>query len=113
MRIIALVILISIVSGGCVSVRSRMTSVNPGMSKDDVIAVMGQPGDRQFKDNLEAMQWCSTGGMADDYVVVWFQNGKVTGMNSYGNSSAGLCSNYYRQVRWEDAPTAAIEIRQR
>lgn len=98
--LISLLVLLS----GCASVRSRMARINPGMDKAEVIAIMGNPGDRQFNGNLEAMQWCSTGNFSDDYVIVWLRDGKVTGMNSYNNTVAGMCSGHYRTVRWEDAP---------
>ena len=37
------------------------------------------PGNRQFKGNKEAWQYCETGGMADDYITVWLINGVVAG----------------------------------
>lgn len=100
--------------GGCASVRTRMSRISPGMTKDEVIKIMGAPGDRQFQGNLEALQWCSTGALSDDFVLVWLNDGHVTGMNSYNNHMDGFsCSGFYKTIRWEDAPTASLEIRQR
>ena len=91
------------------------TSVDLGASRDDVRRIMGPPEDRQFKDKNEAWQYCETGFVNDSFVVVWFYEGKVTGVRSYKNSvnDIGMCDSHFASIRWEDAPTATIELRSR
>jgi hypothetical protein len=102
---------------GCVAphiVMSKSIGINQGQSKDEVLKIMGNPGNRQFKGNNEAWQWCETdqvGFSGDDYVVVWFYDGKVTGVTTYKNTQIGNCEMFFRTINWEDAPDKIIEHR--
>lgn len=91
--------------------------INPGDDAKRVVSVMGgPPDDRQTKGRNEAWQWCQTGaGFGyNDHKIVWFVDGRVTGVSSYKTGGPGpACSGRIRQVSWEDAPTATLEIRQR
>jgi len=91
-------------------------SIRPGMSSSELRQLMGEPQNRQFKGKDEAWQYCSTdysGFEADHYVLVWLFDGVVTGMQTYRNTRFGTCESFFRTVNWEEAPDAAIEIRQR
>jgi hypothetical protein len=90
--------------------------INPGQSKNQVLKIMGPPGNRQFEGKDEAWQYCQTdyvGFSGDDYVVVWFYDGVVTGLTTYKNYLIGDCSAFYKSVRWEDKPDVTIEHRKR
>jgi hypothetical protein len=90
--------------------------ISNGDTKQEVIAAMGVPDDRQLKGDDEAWQYCQTGAGFGyhDYRTIWFYRGKVTGINSYKSSRpASSCVTDIRQVRWEDAPNKVIEIRNR
>lgn len=75
---------------------------------------MGAPDDRQFQGNMEAWQFSAitTIGVCE-YTVIWFTNSKVTRMNAYRNQSSAGCRAGLKTIRWEDAPTATLEIRNR
>ena len=88
-------------------------AVSPGMSSQEVIAIMGPPEDRQFRGSDEAWQYCSTGFESDTFVIVWIYSGVVNGLQTYKNRSTGLCSSFFRTVNWEAAPDRIYEIRQR
>lgn len=92
-----------------------VVSVERGTTKEQVIARLGHPQDRQFKGDIEAWQYCQTGFVNDSFVIVWFAQSKVTGVNTYKDSVAdiGFCDSHFRTVRWEDAPDMTIEIRDR
>jgi hypothetical protein len=88
--------------------------IEPGMSKDDVLSVMGSPGNRQFKGNKEAWQYCQTGWSADEYILIWLVDGTVAQTQTYANTEhGGLCTSFFRTVDWEEAPDAVVEIRSR
>lgn len=90
--------------------------INVGDQKERVTAVMGPPEDRQIEGRHEAWQWCQTGaGFGyNDHKIVWFVDGRVTGVSSYKTTGPGpTCTGRMRQVRWEEAPTATVEIRNR
>jgi hypothetical protein len=101
---------------GCGTLDKQAATVNPGDSRDQVVAKMGAPDDRQFRGDAEAWQYCKTGAGFGyhDHRIVWFKQGAVTGMNSYKSTRPGTsCVAGIRPVVWEDAPNATVEIRQR
>ncbi|GAB6121133.1 hypothetical protein JCM30204_22820 [Dysgonomonas termitidis] len=87
--------------------------VDPGMKKSEVLDIMGAPGNRQFQGDSEAWQYCSTGMGSDKYWVIWFTRGAVVGMTTYNGYGTGACSQFYKQINWEDKPDQTIEIRRR
>lgn len=62
------------------------------------------------------MAYCQTGAGFGyhDYRMIWFYNGKVTGITSYKDSTpASSCAGRFKPVRWENAPDHTLEIRER
>lgn len=101
---------------GCGSLEPRAMLINVGDSKETVAKHMGTPDDRQVKGSNEAWQYCQTGAGFGwhDYRIVWFRDGLVTGVNSYKSTRPGSsCMADIKAVRWDDAPDAVVEIRQR
>jgi len=100
----------------CGSLEKKAVLLNLGDTKEQVLAAMGPPDDRQLKGENEAWQYCQTGAGFGyhDYRTVWFQRGKVTGINSYKSSRpASSCVTDIRPIKWEEAPDTTIEIRKR
>lgn len=100
----------------CGGLQKKAVLVNVGDSKAQISELMGTPDDRQVKDGNEAWQYCETaaGFGWHDYRTIWFRDGRVTGMNSYKSTRpASSCMADIRPVRWEDAPSAVVEIRNR
>lgn len=94
--------------------KDSLLLISQGDSKEQVIKVMGAPEDRQFKDKSEAWQYGSIAAIGIcEYTVVWFENGTVTGLNSYRNSSVMGCRVGLKSIKWEDAPNKVIEFRDR
>lgn len=98
----------------CGTLDSKTMLLNVGDSKEQVIKIMGTPDDRQVKGAYEAWQYCVSGASfgSNDHKIIWIQSGLVTGINSYKSHSAG-CTSGMREVRWESAPNAVIEVRPR
>jgi len=91
----------------CGTLQKKAMQINPGDDKNQVLAVMGAPGDRQFLGDDEVWQYCQTGAGFGyhDFRMVWFYRGKVTGITSYKDyTPASGCSGHFKTVRWEDAP---------
>ncbi len=100
----------------CGSLEKKAMLLNVGDSKERVIEVMGTPDDRQLRDDNEAWQYCQTGAGFGyhDYRIIWFKQGKVSGINSYKSSRpASSCATDLKPIKWEDAPDAVIEVRDR
>ena len=109
---VALMVLLA----SCGTLETKAAKVGGGDTKDLVLSVMGAPDDRQLRGEDEAWQYCQTGAGFGyhDHRVIWFRQGKVVGVNSYKSTRAGAsCVADIKQIRWEDAPTSTIEIRNR
>ena len=87
-RPIALATMLTVLLSACGSLEKKAMLLNLGDTKEQVVAAMGPPDDRQLKGENEAWQYCQTGAGFGyhDYRIVWFQRGKVTGINSYKSS---------------------------
>jgi hypothetical protein len=97
-------------SGCTTMLRKNASKVNPGMSREEVTKILGVPDDRQFNGNQEALQFCSQ----TDYFIIWLNDGKVSGMNSYTKAETLYgCTAGIEPVRWEMAPNAVLEVRNR
>ena len=115
-RFCIVVTMLVLLLSACGSLEKRTALLNVGDTKEKVLSAMGPPDDRQLKGDNEAWQYCQTGAGFGyhDYRIVWFQGGKVTGINSYKSSRAGSsCVTDIHPVKWEEAPTTTIEIRNR
>jgi len=117
MRTIVSFLLFASLLFGCASFDKRINTIQTGDSKEKVIAILGEPEDRQFNGKNEAWQYCKTGtgfGMCG-YRTIWFYEGRVTGINSYSMNCVGpgSCGAHFKTIKWEDAPDRTIEIRQR
>ena len=112
-RIIATVFF-SLLIASCGTLDKKTILLNVGDTKQAVIDVMGAPMDRQISGAKEAWQYCVSGaGFGwNDHKIIWFNTGRVTGINSYKSQVTG-CQGGIGPVRWESAPDSVIEIRQR
>lgn len=92
-------------TGSVSNIQEKSMHIRPGTSSDQVLALLGTPGDRSFKGNAEAWQYCSTGFSHDQYVTVWLFEGKVEGLTTYNRSDAmGVCSQTFTSIDWGQAP---------
>ncbi len=115
MRIIStvLTILATAVLAGCVTTGGsystqqpvqKIALLNPGMSKQEVIQVMGTPARTEFSGSREAWHFCRTGSGSDEFAVVAFSDGKVTAAKNYTvtladtGGATGDCSQFVRSV---------------
>lgn len=82
----------------------RIALLSPGMSKQEVTQVMGQPARVEFSGAKDAWHYCRTGDRADEFAVVLFMDGKVTGASNYlvtladTGGATGDCSKFVRSV---------------
>ena len=92
----------------CGSLGKKSDLIGIGDEKEQVLKILGPPGDRQLQGSNEAWQYCETTGAGfgyHDYRIIWLYNGKVTGFTSYKSARGGSsCVKEIRPVRWEEAP---------
>jgi len=84
--------------------------INPGMSKSEVINIMGAPGNKQFNGIDEVLQWCESGHIMNTYIIVWFNDGIVTQINTY---KRGGKPNDYKNINWNYRPNETPRIHRR
>lgn len=86
--------------------RAAFMQMQPGMTRDAVIATMGEPGNRTFRDESEALQYCRTGMMTDEYFTVWLVRGVVRAVSTENAYIAeGSCGGRYPTMDWSKAPS--------
>jgi len=82
----------------------RISSLSPGMSKQEVAQIMGSPARTEFSGVKEAWHFCRTGRSVDEFAVVMFSDGKVSGARNYNvtladtGGATGDCSKFVRSV---------------
>jgi hypothetical protein len=76
------------------------------MTRLEIRKIMGPPENWQSKEKQEAWQYCQTNRFSpvNDVILIWFYDGKVTGMNTYQHVGLGACESFLRSVDWENAP---------
>lgn len=107
---------VAIILSACGSLENKAVLINYGDTKERVLEIMGPPGDRQFRGKDEAWQYGQTGAGwgYNDFRIVWFYDGKVTGVTSFKDHTPGRgASAEFRVINWEEAPEHTIEIRNR
>ena len=111
MRGMAKAICVSMLLVSCASLERKAALIKTDMPKNEVLKVLGEPGQKSFRGNREAWQYCQTGPLADHYMTVWFRDGKAEGItneNSGGSIfsifgtifSFGLCSTDFPAADW-------------
>ena len=118
-----LILLIIITLNSCGTKRLNMEAqalknnflVSEGMSKQQVIDIMGNPVASEFNKGVEEFHYCATGRSADQFVSFYFQDGKVVSKTSYSVTLAeagatGNCSKFIKRGTYR-TPDNVIEIR--
>lgn len=81
-------------------------SISPGMTKGDVLDIMGSPPvSNDFYGNLEEWHFCNTGMTGvSKYVAVFFKEGRVFSMKRYsvverdaGGDAFAVCENFVKK----------------
>ncbi|RUO29235.1 hypothetical protein CWE12_09630 [Aliidiomarina sedimenti] len=99
MKLSVLIISLALLAG-CASQPSAIFDINYGDTRASVVEKLGPPEDRQFKEDYEAFQYCTTGTSfgAITFNIIWLRNEVVTGMNNYTANHEGSCSGHFRQI---------------
>ena len=90
--------------------------VNEGMTKAQVISIMGNPVASEFDRGVEEFHYCSTGLYADNFVAFFFKNNKVVSKTSYtvtvsdAGGASGHCRLFIKRGTYR-TPDNVIEIR--
>ena len=110
MKFLAVISLVFFVTS-CTTVDSRSVRLEPGMTKQEVIEIMGTPDRRSFKDSSEALQYQGIVGFGQCvYMTAWLQDGILIATTDRRGSSVAGCGLGSREVDWGQMPKPSIDI---
>jgi outer membrane protein assembly factor BamE (lipoprotein component of BamABCDE complex) len=77
-------VLICLLIAGCTTYKSQTNRIQVGMTKQQVINIMGQPRDRKIEENTERWYYWknSYGGFSSSSVWIYFTDGRVSSMTT-------------------------------
>ncbi|RYE55221.1 MAG: outer membrane protein assembly factor BamE [Sphingobacteriales bacterium] len=97
---------------------STSYKLSPGMTKPEVESIMGAPIKSDFKQNVEEWHYCSTGMSADEFLALFFYEGKLIEKLNYTvtladtRGATGSCSKFIKMGNYRE-PDKVIELRVR
>lgn len=90
---------------GCASTGKGVAQLEPGMSKGQVLGIMGPPNDRSFRGTDEAWQYQEIAGFGQcKYTTVWISDGRLVGMSTRRGASVAGCGLGSEEVDWSQMP---------
>jgi hypothetical protein len=107
-RLISVVVItFALVACASSSTDDAVSSLQPGMSKEQVVAKVGKPGDRTFRGNDEALSYAKIAGFGQcKYTTLWFRDGKLVGVTTRRGGSVAGCGLGSEPVDWNEMPAA-------
>jgi outer membrane protein assembly factor BamE (lipoprotein component of BamABCDE complex) len=122
MKYLYAVLIISLLSScGIYGIQQNLSSsyrLTPGMDKNEVEKIMGMPIKSDFKKNVEEWHYCKTGIYSDEFISLFFFDGKLVEKLNYSVSIAdtrgvtGSCENFIKMGNYRE-PDKVIELRMR
>jgi len=96
---------------GCSANQKRSMMVDAGMTKAELLSVMGMPSGRSFRGTSEALQYQEIALVGNcRYTTVWLDNGLVSAITSRIGPSVMGCSFGSKEVDWGQKPKPSIDI---
>jgi len=110
MKIILALLSIALISG-CSSLQKKSMMLDPGMSKAEVVSILGLPENRSFRGNSEALQYSEVAGFGQcNYMIAWFTNKKLLGITNRRGGSVAGCGLGSREVDWGQIPKPSLDL---
>jgi len=101
----SMLLVVALVCVGCASTGKAVAKLEPGMTKQQVLAALGPPADRSFRGTDEAWQYQEIAGFGQcKYTTVWISREKLVGVSSRRGSSVAGCGLGSREVDWSQMP---------
>lgn len=92
--------------------------LSPGMTKAEVEVIMGPPVKSDFYKNVEEWHYCKTGMNSDEFLALFFFDGKLIEKLNYTvtladtRGATGSCEKFIKMGNYRE-PDRVIEIRLR
>ena len=102
----SLLLVVVLISVACASTSKAVAKLEPGMTSQQILAVLGSPADRSFRGSDEAWQYQEIAGFGQcKYTTAWISNGKLVGVSTRRGASAAGCGLGSREVDWSQMPS--------
>jgi len=103
----SLLLVVALISVACASTSKAVATLEPGMTTQQILAVLGSPADRSFRGRDEAWQYQEIAGFGQcKYTTLWISNSKLVGVSTRRGASAAGCGLGSREVDWSQMPSA-------
>jgi len=101
-----LTLLVAHLAFGCASTGQAVAKLEPGMTKQQILGILGAPADRSFRGTDEAWQYQEIAGFGQcKYTTVWIADGKLIGVSTRRGDSVAGCGLGSREVDWSQMPS--------
>jgi hypothetical protein len=91
----------------CSSTGRAVAQLESGMTKQEVIQILGEPADRSLRGTDEAWQYQEIVGLGQcKYTTVWISSGKLVGLSTRRASSVAGCGLGSQEVDWSAMPSS-------
>lgn len=117
-HILSMTLLIFLTSCGVQQKLSVSYKLSPGMTKSEVEAIMGSPTKSDFKQSVEEWHYCKTGMSSDEFLALFFHDGKLIEKLNYTvtladtRGATGSCSKFIKMGNYRE-PDKVVELRMR
>jgi len=104
---IGMLLLSVVLLSACASTGKAVAQLEPGMTKQQVLQILGEPADRSFRGTDEAWQYQEIAGFGQcKYTTVWISGGKLVGISTRRGSSVAGCGLGSQEVDWSQMPSS-------
>jgi len=98
---------------------SKTVGITAGMNQESVLQIMGlYPQKTEISDGITEWHYCDTGMGMDEFVAIYFSEGKVVAMKNYQatlaevDGATGHCSMFVKRGNYRE-PDMVADIRLR
>ena len=97
---------------GCVAQDLSVSyQLSSGMTKDEVVSILGPPIKSDFYKNIDEWHYCSTGLTTDSYLALFFLNDTLIAKKNYTVVGMdGSCQNFIKRGNYSE-PDVVVELR--
>jgi len=101
-----MLMIVAVVFIGCASTGQAVAKLEPGMTKQQILDILGSPADRSLRGSDEAWQYQEIAGFGQcKYTTVWISDGKLVGITTRRGGSVAGCGLGSREVDWSQMPS--------
>jgi len=92
--------------------------LHEGMTKAEAESIMGTPVKSDFYKNVDEWHYCKTGTTADEFISLFFYEGKLIAKKNYTvtladtRGASGSCEKFIKMGNYSE-PDIVVEIRSR